>query len=131
MRVGVRRPIALQRKRRSIEMKRLVSSNDICRQSASWRRRECKSPMCNASADGKMFAGVFVGSDFGAYGVQPFIAVSMVEMPVRVDQMLYWIIANTNKWLLPVRARDSGVDKHFAIVAGEHSYVPTRTFKNA
>ena len=63
--------------------------------------------------------------------MQPFIAVSMVEMPVRVDQMLNWIIAKTHKCLLHSRARDSGVDKHFAIAAGEHSYVSTRTFKNA
>jgi len=63
--------------------------------------------------------------------VQPFIAVGMVEMPVRVDQMLNWIIAKTHQCLLHLRARDSGVDKHFAIAAGEHSYVPTRTVQNA
>src|SRR6478736_2762498 len=63
--------------------------------------------------------------------MQPFIAISVIEMPVRVDQMLNWIIAKTHKCVLHLRARDSGIDKHFAIAAGEHSYVSTRPFQNA
>src|SRR5262249_14309811 len=127
----MRRSIALQRQRRSVEMKSLVSSNELCRQSTNWRWRECEIPVFNASADRKMFACVFVGSDFGAYLMQHFIAVSVSRIPVRVDHMPYWIIAKMRKCVLYLRARNSGVDKHFAIAAGEHSYVSSRTFKNA
>jgi len=34
-----------------------------------------------------VFAGIFVGGDFGPDGMQPFVAVGVIEMPVRVDQM--------------------------------------------
>jgi hypothetical protein len=45
--------------------------------------------------------------------------------------MPHWVVAETCKCFLYLRARDSGVDKHFAIITGQHSYVSTRTFQNA
>src|SRR5215468_346322 len=45
--------------------------------------------------------------------------------------MANWLLAKTGKCVLHLRARDSGIDKHLAITAGEHGDVSTRTFQNA
>src|ERR1700730_4041903 len=68
-----------------------------------------------------MFAGVFMSNDLCPDGIHPCVAGGMIEMPVRVDQVRDGIGAETGKSLGDLRTRyaNTGIDKHFAIGAGQ------------
>ena len=91
------RRVVFQRERGSIEMERFVGGEQLSRQSAGRRRRKGEVPAFNASADGKMLACVFVRRDFSADRMKPFVAIGVIEMPVRIDQMLNRIAAQTRQ----------------------------------
>ena len=65
--------------------------------------------------------------------IQPCIAVGMVEMPMRVDEMRNRLGAEFGKSPddLGARYADTGIDEHLAIRAGQHSDVSPRAFKHA
>jgi hypothetical protein len=42
-----------------------------------------------------MFPGVLVRGDLSANGMKPFVSVSVIEMPVRIDQMPDRIVTET------------------------------------
>ncbi len=68
-----------------------------------------------------MLAGVFMSNDLCPDGIQPYVAVGMIEMPVRVDQVRDGIGAKTGKSSGDLRTRNAntGIDKQFAIGAGQ------------
>ena len=70
---------------------------------------------------------------FGAGGMQPLIAVGMIEMPVRVDEMRDGIGAEIGKSLGDLRARhaDARIDQHLAIGPGEDGNVAAGAFEDA
>src|SRR5215831_1460262 len=85
IRIGMRRAIAFQHQRSPVEMKRLVSVNELCGQCTGRRWRKCKVPVLNTRSVAEVLACVFVRCDFGACRMQPLVSISVVEMPVRVD----------------------------------------------
>jgi signal transduction histidine kinase len=65
--------------------------------------------------------------------VQPSVSVSVVEVPVRIDEVFDWIRVDAgqsagNSW---VCARETGVDEEFPVPTGEHCNIPTGTHQNA
>src|SRR6202166_4739857 len=66
-----------------------------------------------------MLARILLGDDLGAGRMQPFVAVGMIEVPVRVDEMRDRIGAEISKRLGDLRTRyaDAGIDKHFSVRA--------------
>ena len=71
--------------------------------------------------------------DFGADGMKPFVAVGVIEMPVRIDQVFDWIATETAESFGYSRTRssDSGIDQKFSVTAGEHGDISARTLENA
>ena len=80
-----------------------------------------------------MFAGVLLGDDLRPGGVQPFVAIGMIEVPVRVDEMGDGIGAESGKSFSDLRARhaDAGIDKHLAVRARQHGDVAAGAFEHA
>jgi hypothetical protein len=76
--------------------------------------------------------GILMGDDGGSFRIQPCVAIRVIEVPVRVDQVFDRIAAETVGSLQDARARcgDPGIDEHLAVVAGQDSDIATRAFKN-
>jgi hypothetical protein len=77
-----------------------------------------------------MFSRVLVRSDFSAYRMQPFIAIGVIEVPMRVNQVLDRIAAegierigdpSSGTW-------DTGIDEKFSI-APVSTNISLRTFR--
>lgn len=102
-------------------------------QGPGWRSGERKFPTFHPDFGGKVLKGVFVSGDLRPFRVQPLVAVGVVEMPVRVDQMLYRFRAEARQRLqdsIP-RRRDSGVHEQFAIAPCEHGDIAAGALENA
>ena len=71
--------------------------------------------------------------DLRADRIQPCIAVGVVEVPVRVDQVRDRIGAEIGERLGHLRARDgdAGVHEHLAVGAGQDRDVSTGPFEHA
>src|SRR6516225_3829230 len=80
-----------------------------------------------------MLVCVFVGENGGSFRIQPFVAVSVVEMPVRIDQVRDWITAKVVGGFQnsPARRGDTSIDEHLAVCAGQNSDVAARALKSA
>jgi hypothetical protein len=65
--------------------------------------------------------------------MKPFVAVGMIEVPVRVDEVRDGVGSETSERLLELRTRytDSGIDQHFAVGPSQHSNVSARALKHA
>src|SRR6266436_2028064 len=87
--------IVFERERRAVEIKFEILLKNFRWKCAFWSRRKRKVPTFDARRDGKMFARILVRSDLSTDGVQPFVAVSVIKMPVGIDQMLDRIAAKT------------------------------------
>ncbi len=81
----------------------------------------------------KAEAGLLVGDDGGAGGVNPGIAVGVVVVPVGVDEALDGVGADGEEGLGDLRARggDAGIDEDLALGAGEHGDVAAGAHEDA
>jgi hypothetical protein len=80
-----------------------------------------------------MFQGVHVSGDFSAFGVQPFVAVGVIEMPMAIDQVFNGVGTETGEGFLYSFARsgDASFDEEFAVGACENCDVAARAFQDA
>src|SRR5882762_6516964 len=80
-----------------------------------------------------MFAGVRLRDDLRACRMQPVIAVGMVEVPMRVDEMGNGIGAETVKRLGELRSRytDTGIDQHLPVGSSEDGNIAAGAFEHA
>jgi hypothetical protein len=64
-----------------------------------------------------MFFGIFMSCDCRARAVQPLVAVGMVKMPMRVDQVLDGLDAETGDSFSDPRPRggDAGIDRPLSL----------------
>ena len=85
--VGMGGAVILQADRRAIELEAVLAREHLAGNSAGWQRKEIVVPVLDALDLGQILAGVFLRDDLGAGRVQPGIAVGMVEVPVRIDQV--------------------------------------------
>ena len=72
----------------TIKVQVFLLIEDLGRNRACGRRREGEVPTLHARCRGKAFSSVLMREDHGALRMHPLIAVRMIEMPVRVDEML-------------------------------------------
>ena len=91
--IGMRRSVMVEREAGSVKMHRFVLGENLLRKSARRCGRECKIPIGDTLLHRKMFQRVLLCQDLRAFTVQLGIAVRMIKMPMRIDQMLDWIIA--------------------------------------
>jgi hypothetical protein len=100
---------------------------------AGRRGQEIVVPVLDPLDTGKVLAGILLRDDLGSNRMQPFVAVGMVEVPVRVDEVGDWIDAELRQRLgdLGTRYADAGVDEHLAVGAGQNGDVAPGAFEDA
>ena len=78
-------------------------------------------------------AGVFVGDDGGAGGVEPLVAVGVVEVPVGVDEVLDGVVGDGGEGLgdLGAGGGEAGVYEELAVGAGEDEDVAAGAHEDA
>ena len=85
--VSVTRTVVFERNGRAIEVERLLGVEHVSRNRACRRWRKSEVPIFHSRAAGKVFPRVFVSGNSRALGMHPLVAVGVIEMPMRVDQM--------------------------------------------
>jgi hypothetical protein len=78
-----------------------------------------------------MLAGVLMSQNSRPSGVQPFIPIGVVEVPVSIDKVLDWIGANVRFGNLRTSTSKSGIDEELTVAAREDSDISTSTHENA
>src|SRR5207244_7218803 len=73
--------------RGTIDVQRLFVGKDFTWNRAGRGRRKSEVPPFHSRRGREMLAGIFVSEHMGAILVHPFVAVAMVEMPVRINEM--------------------------------------------
>src|SRR4030095_2841516 len=117
-----------QRQRCSVEMECFILRKHFCRQSAGGRWWKCEVPIFNARRFSEMFTRVLVCGYFRAHRMKPFVTVSVIEVPMRVNQVLDRIAAEGIERLgdLSSGAWDPCVDEKFAVAPREHGDLSAR-----
>src|SRR5262249_9049309 len=97
------------------------------------RRRKCEVPPFYPRIFRKVLAGVLVSQNGCARSVQPFIPIGVVEVPVRVDQVLDWIGANARESVGNLRAGagKSGIANKLTVATGKHGDIASSAHQNA
>jgi hypothetical protein len=119
--------------RRSVELHLVLVGEHFARNAARWRGQEIVVPVLDPLNAGKMLAGVILRDDPGAGRMQPRIAVGMIEMPMRVDEVGNGLVAERGErfgYPRPGNA-DAGVDHHLAVGAGQHRDVAAGSLQRA
>ena len=86
--IGVRRIVIFKCDCCAVKMKRLVGVEHVSRNRAGRRWRKSEVPIYHSRAARKVFPGILMSGDGRARGVHPLVAVGVIEMPMRIDQML-------------------------------------------
>src|SRR5215470_12462365 len=111
--VGVGRSVVLKRDTRPVQLQSPLIIKHFCRNCAGWSRRKCKVPTFDSCGGGEVFACVRVSENGRANRVQPFVAIGMVKVPMRIDEVLDGLGTNpdqsvTNLWACTGKA---GIDQ--------------------
>src|SRR4026208_1659181 len=114
-----------QYQRSSVEMKCFVLREHSCWQSAGGCLWKCEVPIFNARRFSEMFPRVLVCGYFRADRMKPFVTVGVIEVPMRVNQVLDRIAAERIERIgdSSSGAWDTGIDEKFSIAAGEHGNI--------
>ena len=117
IRVGVCRIVGAELHRGAVEVKRSAFVEYIGWERARRRRRERECPVFHTSRRGQVLARIFVREDRSASGMQPLVAVGVIEMPMRIDQMSDRICAELGERLgdFPPRSRNARVHEQLAL----------------
>src|SRR5260370_592172 len=128
----MRRAILLQPDRRAVNCYIVLASKNLARNAARRQWQEIVIPILDALDFRKMPARVRLRDDLRTGRMQPFVAVGMVEVPVRIDEMGDRIGAEGIKRLTHLRARhaDPGIDEHLAIGSCEDGNVAAGAFED-
>src|SRR5262249_11530404 len=89
-------------------------------------------PALHSRRGGEMFSCVRVSQNGCARRVHPFVAIGVVKVPMRVDQMLDRVGTDGCKCRcdLWTRTRVACVNEQLTVSTGKHRNVPTRAHKD-
>src|SRR5262245_39101652 len=90
--IGVGRTVVFELDGGAIEVQRFVGVEDVRWNRARRRWWKSEVPIFDSCAGGKVFPRIFVSGNGRARGMHPLVAVGVIEMPMRVDQMLDRIV---------------------------------------
>jgi hypothetical protein len=123
--LSVCRPVILQVDRRTVELQLALACKHFTRNSTRGVSEEIIVPVLHSLNYGQMLARVLLRDDLRTDRIQPFVAVGVIEMPVRVDQVRDRVAADIGQGLGDLRARytNAGIDKNFTVGAGQHGNV--------
>ena len=131
--VRVGRPIMLKFDRLSVELQLLLFFEDFARDCASGRREEIIVPVLDPLDPAEVLLRIAMRNDLGAYRMKPFVAIGVIEVPVRVHEMSDRVGAKAGKGPSSIGSatRNTRVDEDFAVRAGEDRDVPAGAFQHA
>ena len=89
--IGMTRTVIFERDGRPVDLQRAIGCENIFWNAAWAERQEIIIPILDALDLLEVLTRVFLRNDLGTGRVQPLIAVGMIEMPVRVDEMRHRI----------------------------------------
>ena|SRR5215472_6315629 len=96
--VRVSRCVALKSDLGTVELEAPLRSECISGNCTRWRTCKSEVPTHHSGIRRKMFASVFVRQNPCTSFVHPHVSIRVIEVPVRVDQVLFdWISANGSK----------------------------------
>src|SRR5260370_42124177 len=118
---------------RPIELHNPLIFKDFRRNCSGGRGRKGEVPALDSRRGGKMLSCVLVSKNGCTSGVQPFVAVGMVEVPVSVDEVLDRIGANRckrlgNPW---TRAGKAGINEELIVATGKDRNISTSAHEDA
>src|SRR6266496_6168364 len=119
--VSVAGPVVGERDSGAIKVQVFFLIEDVGGNRARGRRRKGKVPTLHARGRGKVFSSVLMREDGRAVGMHPLIAVGVIEMPVRVDEMVDRPRIHPGQSVGDPGARGciTGIDNQFAVSSGE------------
>src|SRR5262252_7529918 len=85
--IGMSGPVILQGDTRSIELQSPLFIEDVCGNCRSWRGRKGEVPAIHSSCGGKAFFRIRVSEDRCTGRVQPLVTISVIEVPVCIDEL--------------------------------------------
>jgi len=103
--IGMSGPVILQGDTRSIELQSPLLIEDVCGNCFSRRGRKGEVPAFHSSRCGKALFRIRVSEDRCTGGVQPLVTISVVEVPVSIDELLNGIGADRGESLGNLRMR--------------------------
>jgi hypothetical protein len=86
--VGVCRSVVFEGNRRPVELYSPLVRKNFRRNCSGGRGREGKVPTLNSRRSREVFSCVRVSENNCTRRVQPFVAIGVVKMPMRVDEVL-------------------------------------------
>jgi hypothetical protein len=92
--VGVGGGVVLEGSTRPLELHSPLIIKDFSRNCSGWRGRKGEVPALHSRRVGEVLSCVGVSENGCTRGVQPFVAIGVVKVPMRVDQVLDWVGAD-------------------------------------
>src|SRR5215468_1175788 len=86
--IGMRRTVIFEVERGPIELQGLLRREGFARNGRQRRRRKVEIPVLDSLGDQQMLVGILMGDDGCPFCIQPLIAICVIEVPMRVDQVL-------------------------------------------
>src|SRR5215471_20700759 len=131
--VGVGGSVVLEGNCRPIELQSPLVIKNFCRNCPGWGGVESEVPALHSRGGGQMFPRVRVGKNGRPNRVQPFVAVGMVKVPMRVDEVLDGLGTNPGESVSDLWASTgkAGIDQQLTVSTGKNRDVPTAAQQNA
>src|SRR5437773_2928484 len=119
--VSVAGPVVGERDSGTIKVQRFFLVEDFGGNCACGRWREGKVPTFHTRSRGKVFPRLLMREDCRALRMHPLIAVGVIEMPVRIDEMFDRARVHFSQSVGDPGAGGcvTGIDNHFAVSSGE------------
>src|SRR5262245_44463554 len=92
--IGVGRRIMLEGNSRPIEFQSLLILKNFSGNCSGGPGRECEVPTVHSRRSGEVLSCIRMSENGRTCGVQPFVAIGVVKVPMRVDQALDWVGAD-------------------------------------
>src|SRR6266852_4871795 len=133
VRVRVSRHIVLEDESGGVGLQGVVVLEDGGRNCTRRRGRESMLPAFDARVFQKMFARVLLRQDAGSGLVKPFVPAGVIEVPVRIYQLLDGVRINARQCGRNVctRADDFRVNEQLSVGAGKNGDISTGAEENA
>src|ERR1700732_3696741 len=125
--------VVLEGEGRTVELNRVLVLKNSCGDGSGGRGWKCVAPALHARVHRKTFAGILVSQNACACPVHPVVAAGVIEVPVRVDELLDGIRIDAGESRRNVRPRgdDLGIDEKLSVLTSKNGDVSTGAKQDA
>jgi hypothetical protein len=133
VRIGMSWGVVLEDEGRIVEVNRVLVLKNSRGDGSGGRGRKCVNPAFHARVHRKTFTGILVSQNACARLVHPIVAAGVIEVPVRVDELLDGVRTDTGESRRNVRPRgdDFGIDEKLSVLASKNGDVSTGAKQDA